>query len=783
MMNTSTSTTSSTTAGDNVNGKRDRPAAATAITAASHGTSEPPAKQFKFPEGFLSHVQQAGATPEASKFAVSYGGTQCYAIVMSEPDGKTHVLEGGAQFKVTKTRCLLGMIDVVNNIDVDEASREAIFHIPDPDELKAACEKRKASGGIGFVKVDKYEDHRMPLDQPHKVDVHGMTKLPGVQWPSVVRIEGLICKGKRGKAPVDKDGNPRLDDRGNPIPSRIWYSLNSENICPLECLGNDPSLISRYIRECGAMTTWHREAPFATEEELKRQSPAGDMPLIMPIVRIDDPEAFGEHFNCSKDRGFQATIRPEAMLSSANFFYLSKPTKNELKAELKKQGRPESDLPNPKHVDLDNCDQFSICATWPVVVMQWDRSKHPKMSRGTPKKYEFQVSAYGTSLWSAGLSHPTHWAIFRYHIPFIGGVLMCQENRAGTCKVAHNIQRHKMMSHYAAEDPHSIGAGLEDFVNQYPKMWSRGVIMDVPSYLRKYALRCSFKTAAVLMGHPAKDCDDKSRPLRIFGQYGVETMIKTSGKAEEERKVDLNFNPDGFICLNSVDKQTPLRQLNEQIDQYYVLTSMTPMIERIDTPDGGSMLSAMLNAKRQIDLVSQIGDQEVLEICQKACLSEAEKSAMIAKSQKPDASPSLRAAGEWLRSSIMGVTSAQPVERPPFLVFGTYKQPTGVEKQRLDAAFATAVQGWTKGPSGVMIPPVRRINAPAQDELDLKPEPAAADGDAADSGGDDDERSVGSRNQSLHDDDGGSSGTEGEDGDEDGDANMIQATLDYEDDV
>lgn len=756
--------------------KRPRPAEPP-VDDASHGASEPPSKQLKFPAGFMAHVQQAGDTPEPSKFAMSFGGTQCLGIVMSEPDGKTHTLSGGAKFQTTKTRILPGKLDVAPNIDVDEATNEAVFHIPDADAWKAAYEKKKLNKESGFVKVDKYEDHRVPMDRPHKIDVHETTTLPGVQWPSVVRIEGFECRGKRGKAPVDEKGQPRLDERGNPIPSRIWYGLTAKNIYPLECLGRDPSRIARYIRECGAMTTWHREAPFASEEELKRLSPAGDHPLIMPIVRIDDPEAFGQHFDCSHDRGFQATIRPEAMMSSAGFFYLSNPTKTRLKAEIKAAGGLESDLPNNKQVDLDNCDVFSISATWPMVVMQWDNKRHPGMSQKVPKKFEFQVSAYGTSLWTAGLSHPRHWAIFRYHIPFIGGVVMCQENRPGTCKVSHNVQRHKAMSAYPKEDLHSIGAGAEPFVTQYPKMWSRGVVLDVPNYLRKYGLRCSFKTAAVLMGHRADDCDDEHRKLPIFGKYAKEHIMKKDGKVETEKEVHLNFNPDGFICLNSLSVQTSLRQLNLKIDQYYVLTSMTPKIERINTPDGGSMLSAMVNAKRQAELVAEIKDAEVIDICKQACLSEAERSAMIARAEKPDASPSLRAAGEWLKCSLIGVASEDTDERPAFLVFGTYKPPAALEQERMEESFQVAVRGWTQGPSGAMVPPTRRLNAPALDELDLVPntgtttdEPMPALEDPE--GDDDDTGDSGEDSQDLD-----KSG----DDDEDEDANMIQATLDYDD--
>lgn len=260
-------------------------------------------------------------------------------------------------------------------------------------------------------------------------------------------------------------------------------------------------------------------------------------------------------------------------------------------------------------------------------------------------------------------------------------------------------------------------------MRQLPRVWCRGIMLDVPSYLRKYALRCSFATATVLMGAHPGDAADPSRTIRITGQCGEDQRVDKDGKVVVEK---LDFKPEGFVCLNALTEPTNLRKLDERVDQYYVLTTFTPKPQRM--PGDDSKMTAMISAKRQAELVPLIRDQDIiLAICLQATKSYADKATLENDAKAEGASDSLKAAAEWLSLCIWGDTSYDYDTAPPYLVFATFKPMAPRIVQERAEAMQIAARAWTQGPSGAITQgraPVR-INAPAQDAVDLAP-PAAA---------------------------------------------------------
>lgn len=678
--------------------------------------SQPPRKRVKVSaaELFASVQDTAGAAPTQKELAISSGGTECYAIVVGKPNPRTFE---GSTFTVVNLNVILGMVDPAKNLLVDEKTNEILFDIPDPDEWAAAQAEKKRTGSKEYVEIKKRMTHRVALYQPQRLAVLNKTQLPGVDYPSVVRVIGLKCKGRRSKAYKHKK-------TGEMIPSRLWFDLNAEDVQPVDCLGMDATALTKYLQECGIVSDWHQEEPFGSDTQIKASYMAGKKPLAVPMVRMDDKEAIDRIYECYQDRGFTATIRPESF-SSESFFYLPAPTKKKYEAEKERDSKVK--IPNASDASLNNWKDFGIRASWDVIINQWDTSVHPSMNPKNSLSYETTITAYSDCLWSAGLSHPAQWAVFRYHIPFIGGVLICKEDRKGTCSMKKTIERHTIMASAGPEHANYKGIGLK----QLMRSWCCGAVMDVPSYLRKYALRCSFATATVLMGSEPGDAENEKRRIFITGQCGVDLRFDKDKNPVETK---LDFNPKGFVCLNALTERTNMRTFDkEKVEQYYVLTTLSPLPKRIPStnPAVPDKLSAMPSAKRQAELVSKIGDAEVLAICTDACRTYADKTAMEERCKADGASESMQAAAEWLSLCTWGDTSYDFETAPPYLVFATLKPPEPRVVQERAKALEIAIRAWRQGPSGAITQgraPVR-INAPAKDSVDLAP---AANGAAVD---------------------------------------------------
>lgn len=759
---------------------------------------EPAKKRAKlsFREMYAGHQMGMGEAPTPAQLSTRSHGTDCYAIVVSKPDAKGHNLTDengkptGAQFQVTSVRVILGTPDMAKNILIDEKEKQVVFTIPEVDAYMAAMKQRRKSGSTEFVKVDKTEERLVNLFQVHKVTVKQMFGFEGVEFPCVVRLVGLTCSGARAK--VKENGKYLKDENGEQVYSdRIFYDLNATNVVPLETVGRDPTKVIRYLESCGVMSNWHHEEPFVSDEDLaNNQHRAGKNPLVIPIVRKDDAETAEQMFGqyATVERGFMATVRPEKTLDVRNYFYLSKPERNKYQGQSAGGKNSDVKMPDASEAKLGRCDVFSVCAKWSLAITQWDKSVHPDMSCKDALRYEVEVAAFGESLWSAGLSHPQHWAVFRYHLPFIGGVLLCQEDRSGTCGAQGNVSRHHIMKTAKPGSPESLGFASpltpEELemqrknpysvpprpnMRQIVKAWSRGVILDVPGYLRKYGLRCSFATAIFLLGMPKKDATDQERPLMHTGKYGVEKTMVRDGKIETVKDVHLKFNPEGFVCLSALPEQQSLRALNQRIDQYYVLTTLSPRLERVQGDLTGENLTAMKNAAIQAAVVPRIQDDEVIAICKEACKTYPQKVALEKQAMQPDASDSLKAVGKWLAAAALGDENyADDLVTPSYLVFATYKD--GAEfseflKDRSEASFQTTVRGWTQGPSCALSVAPIRVNAPNMDPIDE----ALCEPDAATS-------------EDVKQEEEPEEEASGDSSDDEGDENMIQATQDYADD-
>lgn len=771
----------------NANGKRNLPPATadTVVSSGSHGTVQPPAKKkvSGFLEAYAAHQLGVGAAPSLAQLSTRATGTDCYGIAVSAWKGTPYSVtdKSGkptkAQFNVTTLRVILGTPDVAKNILVDEKTGEILFTVPDVDEYMAAIAKRRENKSSEFTEIKKTEEYKVPLYSVQQISVKDKLTLPGVEFPCIVRIVGLACRPSRAKVKNPATGLPLKDENGKQVYSdKVYYDLNATDVVPLECVGRDPALIRRYLENCGVMSNWYHEEPFATDAELENQDKGGRHSFVIPIVRKDNVRLAEKYFgqNFTADRSFIATVRPEKISNVRNFFYLSEVKRNQYKTQA--ATNPHMKIPDATEACLDYCKPFSICARWPIAITQYDKAVHPMMGPDHEFHYEIEVAAFGKSLWSAGVSHPEHWAVFRFHIPFMEGVLLCQEDRKGTCSRKINLGRHQAMVSAPKGSPESLGfssvptekqdGGQPPMMLQCPKTWSRGVVLDVPSYLRTYGLRCSFPVAISLLGFQRGDADDPARPLRFIGKWGDEPTMVREGRQRVVKDIHLDFAPEGFVCLNALTSKQSLRALNDRVDQYYVLTTLSPRLDRVPGDMIGANLTAMKNAAIQAAAVPRIKDEEVIAICTQACRTHPDKIDMEKRALAADASDSLKAAGEWLAAASWGDTGhGDTDETPPYLVFATYKQDARQSdflKNRSDAAFNMATKGWTQGPSCNLSGASIRINAPNQDEID---EALCAPDDDDD---DDDD---------ADDSDGGESGSEGE-----GAENMIQASQEYDDD-
>lgn len=729
----------------------------------SHGTVAPVKKRAKTTR-YNAVLAAIGDAPTTADLSTRAKGTACYGLVMNQPkDKKNTVRKTGAAFHVTQLRVKLGVPDFAKDVLYDEKNDTIEFVMPDADALEAA--KREREKTDKFVPVEKTDTYKVDRSGVHWLKVPDTSSLPGVEFPSVVRITGIHATASRAKLKNKETGEFLVDETGAPIYGRVFKDMNATAVTPLECVGRSPSRMVRYICESGAMSNWYHEMP-PYDAQVDGWNKGGDRPLIIPIVRLDDEEAWDRFFPVSEDRGFRALIRHEEMTHKPErYFYLPTPTRKayEDRAKNDKSVR----IPSAGDVTMDNCDEFGICVNWSIVVTQWNKKIHPAMSEENPQVYDINLSAYGSGLWSAGLSHPQHWFVFRHHIPFIGGVLMCQENRVRTKDYKMNAPRRQEMQLAPRGSPVALGIGPH--MKQAPAVWSRGVLLDVESYLKKYALRCSYATATVLLGKSPGEAEKQGVQLDYNGGKCGEEFIKDKDGEFTKHTTPLRFTPEGFFCFNAAQDVVYLDEENLTIDQYYVLTGFVPRLDRRPGSLDGKQTTAMLNARKMVELVPKIQDEEVLAICKDAVLDVKHQHDAVERWSQPGVTESQRAAAEWLKCAQLAAMSYDMRRRPPYLVFATRKPSSALATERSEEAFANAVRGWSLGPTRALMNAPIRINKPNEDELDAALD--QADDDDDDDGADvDGDKAM----SDASDDD--------DEGEEEEARDDIQATLDCDDD-
>lgn len=664
-------------------------------------------------EVFASLQAMMGSAPTTRDLSLSTGGTSCYGVVVKEPVYNSYpTKKEGGRFDVARVTVLMGLPDPGKGVTVDERTREVIFTIPDPYEWEQAVRAKQESGSKAFIEVDKHVEHRLGLDRPVRLSVPNMTDLPGVRMGAIVRIDGLNCKSYRGTQGARE----------------FQFGYEAKDIGPLPAVGADPARMVRFLKEAGVLSRWHREEPLTTEEELKQTHAYGGRAItVVPIVRKDDePERVMAAFpGTTAERGFVAMVRPSPD-APERFFQV--PSYDRKVAEAAAEKDKSVKVPKETEAGLDNYRSFSIKASWDVVVTQWDTARHPAMGMSPDRAltYETTVTAWSRALWTTGVSHPQLWATMRFHVQLLDGVLAFQEDRGKTSEVQANLNRHMRMQNAAQADP-ADPAALGVGIKQLPRVWCRGVALDVRGYLRRAALRCSFPTATILMGAQEGDADNERRAIRLMGRVGEEKILDPKTRAPTGGTIKLDFRPEGFVCLNATTQYTNMRLLDRELDQYYVLTPIAPRFEMDPSASQveGPQMMSMRNARRCEELVHRIKDAEVLAICQRATRGPGDFAALrdefMAAEMSDPAADSKRAAGEWLSYSYLGDYAQNPAalaeEDTPWLVFGTFRDDAAQNarmQEEQEKALAMAIEGWAQGPSRVFAGgrATVRLNAP-----------------------------------------------------------------------
>ena len=665
--------------------KRDRSQmSVTKLPSASDAVAvPPPLKKMKSTPmmNFMSSLQAGvGSAPTFEQLSRGGSGADCYGIVVNEWKGKSYPTSKDSTFKVTTVGVILSAFDPSKGMLIDESTNELVFDLPDPDVLKVAMELKKKNKTTERIIIKERLEHRVALDQVQRIKIIDITELKDVPFPAIVYIEGFRCKARR-----DKSG-------------KMWFDLNASSVTPVACTTLDASKMIEYVKKCGALSSWHHEEAYATEAELAGKDAGGKRTLVVRAIRLDDEPGIADQYSMSHEKGFVAAVRVDNH-GTGNFFYYPKDAGAAFD-KLHETDPVKPVKPDPKFACLDECQDFGIRAIWPLTVTQWDTAKNPNMGINNALVYDISVKVYGKALWWAGLSHPRHWIIFSPHTRYMDGILMCQEARKATGEVKHNIGRAMAIKGFGRGNISMGGAGTK----QYTNVWSRGVMMDVAGYLRKYALSCGFETASILMGAEPGDAAS-NRKLALAGIIGHE-------KDREGKDVALDFRPNNFVCLNATQQYRNLRTLNERVDRYYVLTCLIP--------EGHANLAKMEA------LAPRIKDAQVLEICQSACRNHNVNETFKKASKETGASDSFKAAGEWLSlCALSDIAHKKPAvgedEEPPYLVFATFKPSSAEIEDRQAKEMELACRAWTKGPAGAIEQgrAVIRLNAPAQDELDL----------------------------------------------------------------
>lgn len=650
-----------------------------------------------------------GARPSMREFSYSTAGTSIFGIVMRDPVPRGYKTQKGSAFSTVSVLVMLGVPDESTDVKFDVDAREIVFDIADPEEWEKALRVKKETGSSEFIKVSKRVHHRIGIDVAVYVSIPNREKLPGVCAGSVVRLDGLTCKSFR-------------DKKNNNV---FRFGLEAKDASLVPAVGSDPSRMVRFVRESGALSTWHYEEPFETEEEIERKKAfAGKRYTIVPLVRSDDEpgRVMAALPPCTPQRGFVALTRPTPDAPRYWFQvpgYIAKAAREANKRDSTVR------VPSEREAGLANYEGFAAKGTWTTVITQWDSAVHPGMGMppataaewdperhpalGVPPdralSYEIDTTVWSNLLHTTGISHPQLWAVFRFHVGMMDGVLAVQEDRIRTSRMQGNIDREMRKKNRARMDPNdpkAAGIGLK----QLPQVWCRWMTLDVRGYLETAALRCSFPTATVLMGAQEGDAENPGRQLPLPRRVGTKQLDD-----ENKTEVLLDFRPEGFVCLNATMAYKNMRTLNREVAQYYVVTAIAPraIAKPGEVPydsESGSM--EMYNLRKCQEVVHLIQDAEVLEICKRATASDMEYGRLLSEYETVGADDPAReskqAAAAWLyHSALRDCCEARNEEDTPWLVFGTFDPPASQQRQgdrnEVEGELQRAIDGWRLGPT------------------------------------------------------------------------------------
>lgn len=664
-------------------------------------TKEPVSKKLKKVDraAFYANVtKEVGKAPEAKDLASGGGGTTAFGIVVGRPDWreyKTTVGTEGGTFCVTTVSVLLGMCDPATKIDIDEATQEVVFTIPEPYKLAEAKKQKRETQSKKFIQIDETVEHRIKLYSVIRITVRDTKSLPGVVWPCVVRLEGLQCVGNLG----NKGG--------------VFYDVTAKEVVPVSAINKDPTAMCEFFRRImDPETLWHEEMPYVTEEMVKsgQGSRVGRKPLCIPLVPMDNKELLGDLFPIGHDRGFFAGVRSQNTKPDM-FFRVPKAVLDDVAAQHK-AGKTNVKAPDPMAAGISNWKGFYISAAWDIVIHQWDSRKFPAMAGALedPNKrqhYEFIGNAFATmGLSCMGVSHPQHWAIAYRHVRFMDGFSIWVEDCIGTSKGNVNIARRRIMDiareSNGPDDPQAIGLGHE--MRQLPRMYCRGVMLDVRTYLRKFALRVNFADATVLMGYLPGDAENPKRALIYKSLHGEETVNVYRQNQPTPVSVKLDEDPVGHACLNMTQMYgCNLRKIDTEYTEngtYYVLTAIMPKQTR---PDGEGDPVVYPNALEAAKWIPQIESAEALRICEEATKSpgDYERLKQEWRTANPERDPSKHAAFQYLdRCCLADWPETADSDDTTCLVYAIQKPPEAAIVMRNDKTIDQVVHAWKHGPMG-----------------------------------------------------------------------------------
>lgn len=690
--------------------------------ASSSSSSDlPPAKRIAVEDGnggskpkpvdtkafFQNAPADAGPQPSATSFQSAGGGTKCLAIICGRTDHQSFTsTETGSTFNTCKVRVILGQPDLGKSIEYDETNDMMVFTIPDPHELEAAKQEKKRTGAKTLGKITKYEDHRIKLGVSHFISVKDKKTLPGIRVGTIAWVEGLRCGSS-----ISKDG-------------RIFYQLSALELYPVEAIGANPSRICEFLRRTWpAEKLWYHETPFVTEEEIKNgASRAGEKPMVIPICGIDNSEKLSEYFSVANEKGFFAATR-NTTSDAKKFFYLPKSVSDEIVERQKTD--PSVVLPDPGLACLSDCKEFFIKATLEFVIQQWDTSKSKTMEGALTdpdlrRHYEVMLTAMNTSgLEFLGATDPRQWAILWHHIPLMGGVALWVEDRAVTGKRQDNLNRHSLMerarSTRGPDDPRALGLGVQ--MRQFPGAFCRGLVFNMIEYLERYALRCDFATASMLMGAREGDAEDPKRLISLPQRYGEETVtVYRPNNVKIEVPVKLNKDPDGFVGLHMTQKfDGNMRTLHNEYTKdgiYYVLLPteiegkiLAPADDETDERvKANGKLVRHQYAQSAAKWIPKIQSAEVYHICTEGASSIEAFNALKQEWAKadPEKEPSKYAAGQWLSYHKLVDCPPGPASTvTPYLVYALEKPQSPEIEARRQKTLDDCVRAWFQGPTGV----------------------------------------------------------------------------------